>query len=167
MWNGATGMISQARRAAVCIAAALVLAATPLRTLPSAVDGSKIWIGRYAEYEAFLKSAAFERFDDIDVGVTRPRHGLFAPGGLAAGATVKRLPPGRNRGFYESYKSEIAAYKLDRLLQLDMVPPTVERRGGGGLRSGPLWGEDGRTSKENPSGEGHAPDRAGLHPRGG
>ena len=151
-------MINQARRAAVCIAAALVLVSTPLRTLHSATDGSKIWIGRYEEYEAFLKSAAFERFDDIDVGVTRPRHGLFAPGGLAAGATVKRLPPGRNRGFYESYKSEIAAYRLDRLLQLDMVPPTVEKRVDGDLVSVQLWVESVRTIKEVQRVKDHAPD---------
>ena len=59
--------------------------------------------------------------------MTRPRHGFFAPGGLAAGATVKNLPPRRLRGFFESYKSEIAAYKLDKLLALEMVPPTVAR----------------------------------------
>ena len=31
-------------------------------------------------------------------------------------------------GYWESYKSEIAAYELDKLLGLDMIPPTVERR---------------------------------------
>ena len=28
----------------------------------------------------------------------------------------------------ESYKAEIAAYKLDRMLDLHMVPPIVERK---------------------------------------
>jgi len=46
---------------------------------------------------------------------------FFVLGGLAAGASVKNTPPGRYDGFAESYQSEIAAYKLDRLLQMDMV----------------------------------------------
>jgi hypothetical protein len=61
-------------------------------------------------------------------GILGPRHAYFKPGGLAAGANIKVLPPGRREGFFESYKSEIAAYKLDRMLDLNMVPPTVERR---------------------------------------
>ncbi|HJZ76226.1 MAG TPA: hypothetical protein VKE51_31035 [Vicinamibacterales bacterium] len=145
------------RRSAVSIAAALVALCAPL---VSAAAGSKVWPGRYEEYEAFLKSAEFDRFDDIDVGVTRPRHGFFKPGGLAAGATVKRLPPGRNRGFYESYKSEIAAYRVDRLLRLDMVPPTVERRVDGDLVSVQLWVENVRTIKEVQRVKDHAPDVA-------
>lgn len=121
---------------------------------------SKIWIGRYAEFEEYLRTAAFERFEDTDVGVTRPRHGFFAPGGLAGGATVKNLPPRRQRGFFESYKSEIAAYKLDRLLQLDMVPPTVERRVDGDLMSVQLWVDDVDTIKHVQEKKLHAPNPA-------
>jgi hypothetical protein len=110
--------------------------------------GDKVWIGRYAEFEDYLRSAAIDRYEDTKVGVTRPRHAFFKPGGPAAGATVKYLPPGKRNGFYESYKSEIAAYKLDRLLQLDMVPPTVEREIDGNLVSVQLWVENARTIKE-------------------
>jgi hypothetical protein len=119
------------------------------RTQPKASQPktSKIWIGRYAEFEEFLRTAPFDRFEDTDVGVTRPRHGFFATGGLAGGATVKNLRPGRQRGFFESYRSEIAAYLLDRLLQLDMVPPTVERRLDGDLVSVQLWVDDTDTIK--------------------
>ena len=97
-------------------------------SLQSAVPASsKIWIGRYAEFEAYLRTARIERFEGFKTGVTGPRHAFFTSGGLAASAVVKALPPGRRDGFFESYKSEIAAYKMDRLLQMDMVPPTVER----------------------------------------
>jgi hypothetical protein len=102
---------------------------------------SKVWIEHYAEYEEFLKTAPIERLAAIPVGVTHPRRAYFAPGGLAASAAVKNLPPGRRAGFWESYKSEIAAYELDRLLGLDMVPPTVERRVEGDLVSVQLWVE--------------------------
>jgi hypothetical protein len=94
---------------------------------PPPAASSKIWIGRYKEFEDFLRTAPFDRFKTTDVGVLAPRHGYFAAGGLAGGAAVKNVPPGRRDGYFESYKSEIAAYKLDRLLQMDMVPPTVER----------------------------------------
>jgi hypothetical protein len=110
--------------------------------------GSKVWIGRYADFEDFLKTAKIERFEDTKVGVTLPKHCFFTPGGLAAGAICKNLPPGYSDGLFESYKSEIAAYKLDRLLQLDMVPPTVERRVNGALQSVQLWVENVLTVKE-------------------
>jgi hypothetical protein len=145
------------RLAAGSITTALLIA-TVLASPAATVVGSKVWIGRYAEYEEFLRSARFERFDDVDVGVTRPKHGFFVVGSLAAGATVKPLRPGRARGFYESYKSEIAAYKVDRLLQLDMVPPTVERRVNGDLASVQLWVEDTRTIGEVQRANDHAPD---------
>jgi hypothetical protein len=89
---------------------------------------SKIWIGKNAEFEEFLRTAPIESTVGTPVGILAPRHAIFAPGGLAKGAAVKKIPPGRRDGFWESYQSEIAAYKLDRLLDLNMVPPTVERR---------------------------------------
>src|SRR6266850_5619419 len=113
----------------VALSLLFVLTQTPAgsRSAAPPTSNSKIWIGRYAEFESFLRTAPFERFEETTVGVTRPRHGFFATGGLAVGATVKNLPPRRQHGFFESYKSEVAAYKLDKLLQLEMVPPTVER----------------------------------------
>jgi hypothetical protein len=51
------------------------------------------------------------------------------------------LPSGIKSGYWEAYKSEIAAYKMDRILGLDMVPPTIERRVGSDLASLQLWVE--------------------------
>jgi len=140
------------------LAAAAVLAVVPSAPLqsPSAVPApaqapaasSKVWIGHYAEYEEYLRTAPIERLTDVPVGVTHPRRAYFAPGGLARSAAVKDLPPGVRRGFWESYKSEIAAYELDRLLGLDMVPPTVERRVGRDLVSVQLWVEGCRVIKD-------------------
>jgi len=109
-------------------------------TTPAA--SSKVWIGRYGVFEEFLKTAPIVRMQDIGVGVTHPRRAFFAPGGLATSAIVKNLPPGVHGGFWDSYKSEIAAYELDKLLALDMVPPTVERRVEHDLVSAQLWVED-------------------------
>lgn len=109
---------------------------------------SKIWIGRYAEFEEFLRTAKIVRTVGTPVGVLAPRHAIFEPGGLANGAGVKTIAPGKRDGYFESYKSEIAAYKLDRLLQLDMVPPTIERRFERDLASWQLWIDDTRMLKE-------------------
>ena len=89
-----------------------------------------------------------ERQAELPVGVTKSDRVFFAPGGLAASATAKHLPMGRRGGFWEAHNSEIAAYELDRVLGLDMVPPTVERRVGPDLGSVQLWVEGCRVIKE-------------------
>lgn len=115
--------------------------------------GSKVWVGRYAEFEEFLRTAEIERVGDVPVGVTKPKRAFFVPGGIAASAVVKHLPMGHRSGFWEAYKSEIAAYELDRLLELDMVPPTVERRVGPDRASVQLWVEKSRVLKEVDQGQ--------------
>jgi len=110
--------------------------------------GAKVWIGHEAEVEEFLKTAPIQREADIPVGVTHPKRAFFAAGGIATSAAVKHLPQGVKGGFWESYKSEIAAYEMDRLLDLEMVPPTVERRVGNDLASMQFWVEGGRLLKE-------------------
>ena len=117
-------------------------ASTPVATTATiTAPTAKIWIGREQEFEDFLVSAPIEKFEEVKVGVTKPRRGHFAPGGVAASIVFKPLPPGRPSGFFESYKSEIAAYRLDRLLQLGMVPPTVEKRHKHEIGSAQLWVE--------------------------
>lgn len=133
IWLGALPILAQAQAPAIPAPATPAVQAQP--------NGSKVWIGRYAEYEEFLRTAPIERIEKVPIGVTKPERGFFAPGGLAASAAIKHLPMGQRSGFWESYKSEIAAYQLDRLLGLDMVPPTVERRVGGELAAVVVWVE--------------------------
>jgi hypothetical protein len=47
-------------------------------------------------------------------------------------------PEGRQRGYVENWRWEIAAYRLDKYLELNMVPPTVEKRFKGTRGSGQL-----------------------------
>jgi hypothetical protein len=94
---------------------------------PAASEDSRTWLGRAAEMESYLKTVDMLSFEDLSVGVTKPRRAHLPPGGPMKYLVWKTIQPGRYGGYWESYKSEIAAYELDKLLKLDMVPPTVER----------------------------------------
>src|SRR5262245_40950441 len=88
---------------------------------------ANVWQGHTNEIEAFLKTAKVEKVTELPIGVTRPRRAFMASGGLASSFAWKPLKPGMQSGYFESYKSEIAAYELDKLLGLNMVPVVVER----------------------------------------
>ncbi|MCK7469675.1 MAG: hypothetical protein MZU95_01865 [Desulfomicrobium escambiense] len=63
-----------------------------------------------------------------------------APAGRRSSATrCGRTPSGVRGGFWEGWKYEIAAYVLDKLLGLGMVPPTVEKAMAGRPGSCQLW----------------------------
>ena len=109
---------------------------------PAAAACAKIWIGHEAEYEEMLRSAPVARTEKIPFGVTHPRRLYFDPGLPFASAAWKPLLPGKYAGFQESYRSEIAAYELDKLLGLQMVPPTVERKLGAQTGAVILWVEN-------------------------
>ena len=61
---------------------------------------------------------------------------------------IWKNPLGRQKGFLESWKWEIAAYRIDKLIGLNMVPVTVEKRFQGDLGSCQLWIEDTITLKD-------------------
>ncbi len=51
----------------------------------------------------------------------------------------KVLPPGIHGGYWDSYKSEIAAYEMDKVLDLGLVPPVVEKLWDGKAGAAILW----------------------------
>ena len=87
------------------------------------------------------------------LGPNRVARCTLRPGGPVARMAWRSLPPGIYGGFWQSYKSEIAAYELDKLLKLDMVPPTVERQLQGNTGAAQLWVENvfGVKADESPS----------------
>ncbi len=80
--------------------------------------------------------------------MTKPKKAELAPGGPVDKLAWKAIKPGRYQGYWESYKSEIAAYELDKLLGLDMIPPTVEKRVGGDLGAAVMWASPTKSFKE-------------------
>jgi hypothetical protein len=124
--------------------ASVAFAQTPPENAPNA----KIWLGRAQEFEEFLVSAELDRLEEIPVGVTKPQRGYFGAGGLVESMSWKAIKPGRYNGFWESYRSEIAAYELDKLLDLQMIPPTVEKRVKGELGAAVMWVKPVKSFKE-------------------
>jgi hypothetical protein len=114
--------------------------------------GAKIWVGRHQEIEEYLRTAECVSMEML--GSSRIARCTLRPGGPIARMAWRPLPPGVHRGFRESYKAEIAAYEVDKLLKLDMVPPSVERQLEGSNGAAQLWVEDVRdlTSDTSPGG---------------
>jgi hypothetical protein len=106
---------------------------------PAAAGSARIWEGRNAEFETYIRDTPIDHFEEVPIGVTHPKRAYFAPGGLVRSIAWKVLPPGRPAGYWESYKSEIAAYELDKLLDMGMVPVSVEKKWKGDTAAAILW----------------------------
>jgi hypothetical protein len=109
------------------------------QAVATAAKTANIWEGRNAEFEAYIRDAPIDRIEELSIGVTHPKRAFFKPGGIVASVAWKVLPPGRSSGYWESYKSEIAAYELDKLLGMGMVPVAVEKRWDHETAAAILW----------------------------
>jgi hypothetical protein len=100
-------------------------------------------IAERARWEEFLATAAIvgNKRLSIEEGVTEPWKLTLEKDGITRYALWKN-PSGMQWGYLESWKYEIAAYRLDKLLGLNMVPPTVEKRFRGNGGSCQLWIDD-------------------------
>lgn len=110
------------------------------------------------DIEAFLSEAEIVSREDVGIGVTNPQRvtlehkgarmraifkTVFAPPYSPTGMSDRRLIDLSDRHTYE-----LAAYRLDRLLGLDMVPPAVERRIGQATGTLQYWVEDATNDRE-------------------
>lgn len=111
-----------------CLVAGLAGILPTLHAQAPASTGARIWIEQRQAIEEYLRTAGVVKMEKIGTGVTSPRRAYTAPGGPVGSFTWKPITPGRYHGYWESYKSEIAAYELDKVLALDMFPPAVERQ---------------------------------------
>jgi hypothetical protein len=125
---------------------ALVLSAVTLSgqvAVPAADPGkcSLTWPGFEDQIEKQLTEGKVLKMEDVPIGVTKPQRATLESGSRFA---WKPLQPGYNKGYMESYKAEIAAYKLDRMLELHMVPPITERNIAGKNGAAVFWIENTR-----------------------
>jgi hypothetical protein len=93
-----------------------------------------------AKWEEFLRTATIvgEYQMKESEGVTRPWVLTMEKDGVGHQAIWKDAI-GRMKGYMESWKAEIVAYRLSKYLGLNMVPPTVEKERQGKRGSCQLW----------------------------
>jgi hypothetical protein len=83
-------------------------------------------VSERAQWEEFLKTAEITSSKEIKEGVTKPYRLYLKKGDVERSAAWKN-PHGIQKGYLEGWQYEIAAYRMDKLLELNMIPPTVER----------------------------------------
>jgi hypothetical protein len=91
--------------------------------------------------EEFLLTADILRSEPIGEGVTKPFKLYLGKGGIESKAVWKN-PSGVQFGYLEGWQYEIAAYRLDKLLGLNMIPPAVEREFQGKKGALVIWAEN-------------------------
>ncbi|MBM3294651.1 MAG: hypothetical protein FJY82_09000 [Candidatus Aminicenantes bacterium] len=129
------------RRGSVPALLGLVLAAGLAASGPSPTQFRPEEIAQDAAWMDFLATAPIIDAERGKIrAVTNPWVLTLEKGGTTQKAIWKN-PEGRMGGFLEGWKWEIAAYRLDRLLGLNMVPPTIERRFRENRGSLQLWVE--------------------------
>jgi hypothetical protein len=107
----------------------LVVLALPVRAQFTADE-----VAQRPQWEAFLSEANIIKGEAVGEGVTKPYKLTLEKAGVQHAGVWKGVNEKLGGGVLDSWKYEIAAYRLDKLLGLNMVPPVVERvyRGKGG-----------------------------------
>jgi len=109
---------------AACLGFILVAPAAATRQLkPEEIAGR-------ADLETFLETADIVMAREIGQGVTKPWRLTLEKNGVRRDAVwkdVDRTVMNRGERVRDSWKSEVAAYRLDKLIGLNLVPPCVER----------------------------------------
>jgi len=103
------------------------------------------------EMEAFLKEANIISTRDAGNGVTNSRRATLSDGKITHDAHIQVVDEAKavfsaggvtELNFKDSYRFNIAGYRLARLLGLDNVPMSVERRVGGRTAAVTWWVDD-------------------------
>jgi hypothetical protein len=113
--------------------------------------GASLPLHSLSEIEGFLRTATVVADEPIPIGVTKPRRLELERDGVRARAAFrhhheeerrKKLETRTIMLFRDSWRNEIIAYELSKMLGLGRVPPTVERSVDGVEGSVQLWIED-------------------------
>lgn len=101
-----------------------------------------------AEKEEFLRTAKVVSTKDSKTGITGTIRATLSNGKLTHDAQIQTIDESKSRfegsrgveiNFRDSYKFNIAGYRLGRLLGLNMIPPSVERNYAGKSAAFTWW----------------------------
>jgi hypothetical protein len=104
-----------------------------------------------AEREQFLLNAKVTRTRSVSQGVTGTVRATLSDGTFTHDASIQTIDEFRQRfegtrgtefNFTDTWRYNVAAYRLDRLLDLGMIPPSVERGYNGKPGSFTWWVDD-------------------------
>lgn len=121
------------------------------------------------DLETFLKEARVVSRRELGTGITRPEEARLERDGRQGRAVFKTVDI-RKQGattlddgtvevdFRDTWETEVAAYRLDRMLGLGLVPATVERRLGADVGSLQWWVESEWSEGERMAQNIQAPD---------
>jgi hypothetical protein len=117
--------------------------------LPAAAQFLPEEAAEQPKWEEFLTTAEIVGQEQLkgEGAVTNPWKLTLSKDGLQKFALWKNIDVLTGR-FPDSWKWEVAAYRIDRLLDLNMVPATVERRFHGDRGSIQIWVESEMTLKK-------------------
>jgi hypothetical protein len=120
-----------------------LLVFVPLLVCPGRAQFTAKELAQRPQWEAFLRDAEVVKQEQLsfEQGVTEPWKLTLRQGDVVRKALWKD-PTGVRGGYLEGWRYEIAAYVVDKLLDLGMVPPTVKRVREGRPGSCQLWIEN-------------------------
>jgi hypothetical protein len=104
-----------------------------------------------AEMEEFLLTARVVQKKELSMGITNSQRATLDDGKLKHDAHIQTVDIQKasfqtatktELNFRDSYKFNMAAYELDKLLELNMVPVSVERKVAGNLAAVTWWVDD-------------------------
>ncbi|HSF16717.1 MAG TPA: hypothetical protein VLK65_14305 [Vicinamibacteria bacterium] len=100
---------------------------------------SQPWAERSTEVEQILAKGEVTSIKPLGEGRNDPKKLTLSLDGSTLSGLWKPIERGKKEWAWESYQAEVAAYELDKLLDLRMVPPTVVRTVDGVPGSLQLW----------------------------
>ena len=124
---------SSRRRLVVPLAFACATLPLLLAARASTAQDGPLWPDR-EKIERFLKKAKVTVRQKVGTGVTNPEKVTLELDGAARDAVFKKIDEP-----LDNWRNEVAAYELDKLLGIGMVPPTVDRTVGGRQGGLQLW----------------------------
>jgi len=103
------------------------------------------------QIEEFLLKAKIDSDRELSIGVTNSRRATMSDGKLTHDAHIQTVEiskssyqtqRGTELNFRDSYKFNMAAYELDKILEINMIPPSVDRKFKGQSAAFTWWVDD-------------------------